>query len=114
VDPAVADAMMDQAVQLLTGQSTVAAAWAQIFQEHNGGTGYQPGQTIAIKVNYNNNSDNMQHNPNFQVLNALLRQLIEEIGIAPGDLILYDSSRTFHRQFSDGVAARFPGVQNNP
>ena len=114
VDPAVADAMMDQAVQLLTGQSTVAAAWAQIFQEHNGGAGYQPGQTIAIKVNYNNSSDNMQHNPNFQVLNALLRQLIEEVGIAPGDLILYDSSRTFHRQFSDGVAARFPGVQNNP
>ncbi len=114
VDPAVADEMMGRAVQLLTGEDTVAGAWGQIFRAHNGGADYQPSQQIAIKVNFNNNSDMLQHNPSFQVLNALLRQLIEDVGIAPGDLILYDSSRGFLRQFSDGVAARFPDVLNNP
>ena len=114
VDPAVAEDMMDQAIRLLTGQTALAAAWSQVFREHNGGADYQPGQQIAIKINYNNCCDILQHNPSFQVLNGLLRQLIEDVGVAPGDIILYDSSRTFQRQFSDGVAARFPGVQNNP
>ena len=114
VDPDVADAMMDLAIMRLTGQGTVAAAWSQVFQDHNGGADYQPGEIIAIKINFNNSRIENLHNPNYQIVNAVLRQLVDEVGVDQSDIILYDASRDFQPRFSDGVAARFPNVQLNP
>ena len=48
VNQDVVNDMVDQGVMALTGTATVAAAWRMLLPD------YQPGQGIAIKVNFNN------------------------------------------------------------
>jgi hypothetical protein len=112
VDQAVAHEMMDLAITQLTQNGSVAGAWNQLFQDFSGG--YQSGELIAIKINWNNSHDFTLHNPNFEIVNALLRQLITEVGIPQDNIILYDSTRSFQSHFSAGISAFFPDVQMNP
>jgi hypothetical protein len=114
VDARVADEMLDIAMLQLTGQSAIADAWAQVFSQHTGGGEYRPGQKIAIKLNFNNSLVNLNHNPDYQILNALLRHLVDECGIMQHDIILYDATRPINPQFAQGVLDRFRYVQQNP
>ncbi len=109
----IVDSMMDTAITRLTGQSTVKAAWSQLFKNHNGGRDYQAGETFAIKVNFNNSYDSNLINANSKVVNALLRQLIVEVGVKPTDISVYDVSRSFPSGFSSDISSRFPGVRLN-
>ena len=111
VNAAVVDEMMDLAVKQLTGQATVGGAWSQIFRQHNGGRNYSAGETIAIKVNFNNAHDLSLHNPNYQVVNALIRQLVNVVGVPQQNITVYDASRSFQSGFSAGIRARFPNVK---
>lgn len=117
VNATAANEMMDLAIQHLTGQSSIEVAWDALFRAHNGGSGYLSGQQIAIKLNFNNAYVENHHNPNYQVVNALLRHLVEVVGVRQNAIILYDATREFeiHQpQFVEGIRARFPQVQMNP
>ena len=111
VNAAAVEEMMDLAVKQLTGQATVGGAWSQIFRNHNGGRNYTAGERIAIKVNFNNAHDLSLHNPNYQVVNAVIRQLVEVVGVAQANITVYDASRPFQAGFSAGILARFPNVR---
>lgn len=117
------DAMMAQSIRNLTGEADDSRAWHALFMSHNRrhGTsvGYQPGEQIVIKINQNTardghafngnpgNENSINGNPH--LILALLRQLVQQAGVAPGDIYLYDISRYFpdnifqpcHREFPD-------------
>lgn len=110
VNATAVEQMMDLAIKRLVNETTVSGAWSKIFRNHNGGRNYASGETIAIKVNFNNAHDLSLHNPNYQVVNALIRQLVEEVGVAQNRIFVYDASRPFQAGFSAGILARFPNV----
>lgn len=121
-DQARVDAMMAQSIRNLTGETDDTKAWRALFISHNRtrgktGNGYQPGEKIVIKINQNTARDGHAYNGNPRNENsingnphlilALLRQLVHNAGVAPGDIYLYDISRYFpdnifvpcHREF---------------
>jgi hypothetical protein len=114
VDARAAQEMLDRAITRLAGETTVSDAWARLFGAHNGGEGYQPGQKIAVKLNFNNTHVDIQHNPNLPVVLALLHQLVDQVGISQAHIVLYDSSRLIPDQFRQGIVARYPQVALNP
>jgi hypothetical protein len=99
--------MVSTGVQELTGAPTDSEAWDAIFryfnQVHgNGDIGYQPGEKIAIKINLNNalggigdpyvKEDN-DRDASPYVIKALLRQLVNVVGVPQQDITIFDSSR---------------------
>jgi len=97
VDQTTVNAMVDQGLMLLTRAQTVADAWRVLLPE------YQPGQIIAIKVNFNNNSSNCTDTDNkidglIQPVNALVSGLAQ-IGVAPSDIHVYDAIRALPDRF---------------
>ncbi len=119
-DQLVVESMFSDAIQWLTGQQTDAAAWSALFGHFNStrlgeSVGYTPGEKIAIKANLNNaesRSDADNHaDTSPQVIMALLRSLVYDAGVAPGDIALYDVSRTIPDRLYDRIAAEFPEVQ---
>jgi uncharacterized protein (DUF362 family) len=115
---AVVNQMMDKAMMTLTETNSVAEAWTAIFSHHNGGQDYTPGETIAIKVNFNNNFTNSNCDssgcPVPQVSVALVRQLVEEKGISQSNIIFYDGTRDFASYFNNYFSSFYSGVQLNP
>jgi len=113
----VIDQMLSIGVQQLTGTSNNSDAWNAIFryfnQVHgNGDIGYQPGEKIAIKLNFNNalggtgdpyfKEDN-DRDASPYVVKALLYQLVHVIGVAQEDIILFDASRPIPDWFYNRV-----------
>lgn len=98
--------MVEHGLMELTGTNSVQAAWGVIIPD------YQPGQTIAIKVNFNNNkecidSDN-QIDALIEPVNALIATLIS-FGVAEGDISVIEPSRRMPSRFYDRRA--YYGVQ---
>ena len=60
--------------------------------------GYRPGETIAIKVNFNNTSnivDTDNHaDASPQAVLALLRQLVHKAGVAQSNIVVYEAPNT--------------------
>ncbi|MFA5102086.1 MAG: Ig-like domain-containing protein [Candidatus Thermoplasmatota archaeon] len=99
--------MVSIGVQQFAGTATDAEAWDAIFtyfnEAHgNGNTSYQPGEKIAIKMNLNNalggigdpypKEDN-DRDASPYVVKALLRQLVNVVGVAQEDITVFDASR---------------------
>jgi hypothetical protein len=111
------DQMFSTGVQQLTGASEDAAAWDIIFRyfneaHGNGNVGYQSGEKIAIKLNLNNalggivdpypKEDN-DRDASPYVVKALLHQLVNVVGVAQGDITLFDASRPIPNCFYNRV-----------
>ena len=101
-NPKVVDRMMSETMLRLTGETTVGAAWNAVFRYYNanhgyGDVGYQRGEKIAINVNMNNSNSGVwskrTYNTSPQVINSVIKQLIDEVGVAGIDIIIYDASR---------------------
>ncbi|UCF11716.1 MAG: DUF362 domain-containing protein [Thermoplasmatales archaeon] len=99
------DQMFSSGIQGLAGVESVEDAWDILFKHFNqvhgnGEVGYQPGEKIAIKINLNNcwealgyiRIDN-DRDASPYVVKALLRQLINTVGVAQEDITIYDASR---------------------
>jgi uncharacterized protein (DUF362 family) len=111
----VVDQMMNDGIRALAGRVTVAESWTAIFQAHNGGRDYVPGEKIAVKVNFNNSSNCTGGGcPIPQVVLALLDQLVNVKGVAQENIGLYDVSRSFPSYFPPMISAAFPNVKLNP
>lgn len=95
--------MVNNSIASLGGKSSAKDGWTALFQTHNGGTGYQAGEKIAIKANINGSAvfdddtsgETQMSYTNPVLLKALLRSLVEEAGVAPSDITVYDVSRLF-------------------
>ena len=135
-DLAVAEEMTATAIRSLAGEATEVAAWEALFRHFNaergkGAAPYQPGEKIAIKINLTTcnargNMANAQYEKNRtndrnrwwntidnspQMLVALLRQLVYEAGVAPGDISIGDPTGLFANHLWDPIHAEFPEVQ---
>ena len=111
----VIDKMFSKGINNLAGLENIKDAWNALFKffnlEHeNNEVGYQPGEKIAIKINLNNcwqaNSyirvDN-ERDASPYVVKALLRQLVNIVGIPQEDIYVYDASRPMGNWFYDRV-----------
>lgn len=110
---AVIDQMVSDGVQRLTGASDDVSAWDELFKYFNevhgyGEIGYQPGEKIAIKINLNNQyvaigdsyrtvDDDRDASP--YVVKALLRHLVNKVGVSQEDITVFDSSRDMGNWF---------------
>jgi hypothetical protein len=113
----VLDQMVSSGIQQLSGINNGTRAWDALFtyfnQVHgNGNVGYQPGEKIAIKLNFNNAlsgvGDPYTHEDNDRdaspyVVKALLQQLVNIVGIAQDDITIFDASRPIPNSFYNRV-----------
>ena len=129
---ALVDQMLSQSILALTGESNSSDAWDQIFRYFNqthgkGNVGYQTGEKITIKVNlvgcigvwggagvdpdtYDlvSRMDYMNTSP--QMMLALLRQLVYEVGVNQADIAIGDSLCYFPNQYYEMLHDEFPDV----
>ena len=129
----VLDDMYSKGIQSLAGTDNDEEAWEILFKHFNsvhgyGEVEYQPGEKIAIKINLNNGytfwsyvSKDNDRDASPYVVKALLRQLVNKVGVAQEDIIVYDASRVipnwFYRRVlyetypSINLVKEFPDVQ---
>lgn len=108
-----------------TGSNSSQDAWDMLFKHFNenhgkGNTGYTPGEKIYVKINVTNsccsmsgttktgNYDRMDSTP--ELLLALLKQLIEEVGVAQEDIYMGDPFRTFRDEYYTLCHEHYPDV----
>ena len=121
------DQMFSDGIKNLAGTENDTEAWELLFKyfnsEHgNGELGYQPGEKIAIKVNLNNcyqffnyfiRDNDRDASP--YVVKALLRQLVNEVGVAQEDITIYDASRVIPIWFYKRVYYEsYPAIKLKP
>lgn len=102
-DEAAILAMVNESIASLGGSENAKAGWNALFIAHNGETGYQPGEKIAIKANINGSAvydddtsgETRMSYTNPVLLKALLCSLVEEADVSPSDITVYDVSRLF-------------------
>jgi len=110
----VVDNLYSLGLQALTDATDDYPAWDSLFkhfnQEHgNGNVGYKSGEKIAIKINLNNNYGNSYSyksnyiDANPYVVKALLRQLVNVVGVRQEDITVYDASRKIGNWFYNRV-----------
>ena len=120
-DQARVDAMLSAALRSLTGAATDEAAWSAIFRHYNGQArgldrrGYQPGEVVAVKINLNNSegdskADNKIDASPHTVL-AMVRQLVNQAHVPPGDIIVYDARRFMAPAILTKVWSEFKDVR---
>lgn len=95
--------MLSQALRAQMGEDDDAAAWDALFRHFNQGRGrghrgYEPGETIAVKLNLNVVSQGHAYTGNGafsspQLVAALARQLVGAAGVTPGAVTVYDATR---------------------
>ncbi len=116
----VVDKMLADGIKKITGETTVNDAWNALFRYHNkkkgrSYNGYTEGEKICIKINLTNSSylgfdsnDKMDATPHLVL--SLLKQLVEEVGVAEEDITLGDPFRTFRDIHWDKCHTVFPDV----
>ena len=99
--------MVNDSIASLGGKDNAKEGWAALFTAHNASHGknggYAAGQKIAIKANINGSAvydddtsgKTKMSYTNPVLLKALLTSMVEEAGIAPEDITVYDVSRLF-------------------
>ncbi|MBN1117199.1 MAG: DUF362 domain-containing protein [Bacteroidales bacterium] len=127
--------MADDAIKALAGETTVANAWDALFNNFNerkNGTaaGYTAGQTIFIKVNNgqagwainssdlsekgNNSATGVENaamaNTTPATVVAILRQLIDECGIAQSDIYVAEPMTHVYKSLYDAINNVYPDV----
>ena len=124
----VIDTMVYDGIRWLAGKQTPQEAWHALFRYFNqdrgkGSIGYQAGERVAIKVNFvtcstgrvdqatgtkTHRLNNTDVTP--QLLLALVRHLVNVVGMADTDISVGDPTRCFPKQWHDMIVAEFPGV----
>jgi hypothetical protein len=114
------DSMLSRSLRTLTGESSDAGAWDALFRFFNekhgkGGTGYQPGEKIAVKYNLvdcaGQETAGSTSFPAPQVVLALLRQLVRNAGAAASDITFFDTGKYVPKPVHEKCRAEFPGVR---
>jgi hypothetical protein len=131
VNQARVDRMMAEAVCRLTGEPTVAKAWAKLFANTNrargkGPVGYRPGEKIAVKPNWvgliyreghvDGDTYRFKSRPDYmntapQMILALLAQLTRDAGVKPADITVSDTLACLLHEYYDILHKEFPEVR---
>ena len=126
----VVDSMVSSAIQNLTGQTSDSAAWRAVFQYHNttrgkGAVNYTSGEKIFIKINATsawsgnfNTSDLSKVNNSYvgvsetspAMVLAVLRQLVNVVGVAQSDIYIGDPMKHIYKHMYDQWHTEFPNV----
>jgi hypothetical protein len=116
----VVDSMMASGIRRVGGKSNVKQAWDGIFTYFNethkrGKIGYQKGEKIAIKINLtnsccNNGIPNAQMDASPQMVLAILKQLVDVVGVAQADIWMGDPYRIFRNEYYTKCYALYPNV----
>jgi hypothetical protein len=125
--------MMRRAILALAGETVISRAWDKFFRYFNqshgkGDLGYRAGEKITIKVNFVGcigvwggdgvdpstydlvrRMDYMNTSP--QMIIALLRQLVYDVGVDPADIAIGDTLCYFPNQYYDLCHDEFPDVR---
>jgi len=130
-DLAVVEKMVSQAVRGVAGVNNDAAAWDAIFRHFNSERGREQGgcragEKIAIKINlttcnaageqvdpitYNKKSSIMNRIDNSpQIILALLRQLVNTVGVDQNDITIGDPTGLIPNFYWDMLTPEFPNV----
>jgi len=79
-----------------------------------GRVGYKKGEKIVIKMNLNQmHNHGTGTNDSYiapQLSQALLRQLVQQVGVAPADITIFDAIRNVPSTIYDRGSKEFPGV----
>ncbi len=106
-DEAVIQKMVDSSVAALAGASTAAQGWEALFtdinERRNRSGGYKAGEKVAIKANINGSAvmdddtsgETKMSYTNPVLLKTLLLSLVNEAGVSPESITVYDVSRLF-------------------
>jgi gluconolactonase len=123
--------MISRSIQELTGADSDAGAWEKLFRYFNkkrgkGRAGYKKGEKIVIKVNfvgfirvhggvnpdnYNLETKRDYMNTSPQMLIALLRQLVNTVGVKEADIAIFDSLAYFANEYYDIFRKEFPNLR---
>ncbi|MCD8338967.1 MAG: DUF362 domain-containing protein, partial [Burkholderiales bacterium] len=97
--------MVKNGISNLSGDATAKEGWNALFIANNeargkGSVGYKPGEKIAVKVNMNgagwykvNDGTTRKSFSNPVVVRELILSLVEDGGVRPEDITIYDVSR---------------------
>ncbi len=125
--------MMQWAVTGYADKLTTSEAWTAIFQNFNGGPGYQAGEKIFIKVNLTTSNSDACANANYdwllpplsgcggvtwasvgnspQLIRALLDQLVNVVGVAQSNITIGDSTGLWPNELYNMLQPTFPNVR---
>lgn len=98
----------NESIKALTGTNSISEAWEYILP-----CGLNcVDKKIAIKVNFNNRdcTASNTHCPSYQVINALITQLIEQTDISTGNINVLDASRSIPSYWGNQL---YSGVLQN-
>ena len=113
------DNMVRRVLLSTSGKASIGQAWDTLFKFNNsargrGNRGYQAGEHIAIKVNVNNFGSTTAIDASPQVLKAVLRLLVDSLGVAQENILIYDAMRLGSMGVvQNGNSAEFPNVRYN-
>jgi len=117
----VIDNMISKSLQQLTGTTSDAAAWDQIFRYYNkthgrGDVGYTAGEKIVIKINLNGDGGswstaNKNINTTPQVCLSVLDQLINSAGVTQSDIGIGDPSHSMSNTTYNYFNSVYPDVE---
>ncbi len=135
---AVVEQMFTKSILQLTGTSSVAAAWAEIFKYYNttkrnlSNTSYTAGEKIFIKINlcgsFGMNDSTKGYNKGLytqmgansdysgmpdvspQLIRVILRQLTATVGVNQQNIYIGDPSGKWYNQIYNMVQPQFPNV----
>ncbi len=98
IDQNTVNYMVERGMMALTGASSLVSAWRTILPY------YRAGQGIAVKLNFNNSGDG-NIDANVQIVNAVLRGMVES-GVRESDIWLFDAIRIFPERFMNRLYYR--------
>ena len=120
VNNLVVEDMLALAIMEYSGKDNLTDAWDAIFKAFNnshgrGDVGYTKGEKIAFKINLTNQSASTSERPmrmdaTPQLLNAILYQLTENVGVEQKDITMGDPYREFRYEYRRMVMEYFPDV----
>jgi uncharacterized protein (DUF362 family) len=119
--PQVVTAMLSNSIRSVGDAASDKEAWNKIFTDFNqrkgkGAAGYKKGEKIVVKLNLNQMHDDHGNGANAsyiapQLVQGLLRQLVQQAGVAPADITFYDAVRHVPDTIFDRGTKEFPGVR---
>ncbi|HNW49882.1 MAG TPA: DUF362 domain-containing protein [Prolixibacteraceae bacterium] len=114
--------MLENAVMKYSEKATLSESWDVLFKYFNeqhgkGGVGYQAGEKIYIKLNITNSASGTKKTADFDHMDstpelalAMLKELIEVVGVAQSDIYIGDPFRRFHNLYWDMCHSVYPNV----
>ena len=112
--------MLSNTIKSVGDAATEKEAWNKIFTDFNqrkgkGAVGYKKGEKIVVKLNLNQMHDDHGNGANNsyiapQLVQALLRQLVQQVGAAPADITFYDAIRHVPDTIFNPGKKEFPAV----